>query len=870
MPNSTLFIKRFILSAFFLIQMSIGLFAQLTPSSDRCGTMNLHNFKLKNDPAYRATRREIDKLAQSYVQNAKKSSLVGGIVVIPVAFHVIYRTTTQNISDAQINAQIKQLNDDYRRINSDRNATPAAFRGAAKDLEIQFCLATRDPSGLATTGITRTSTTTTAFDDVTFEAQKTSTIWNRNKYLNLWSANLSGTLLGYAQFPGGPASTDGVVLRYSTVGSIANPGTLTGYNLGRTASHEVGHWLNLYHIWGDDRGACTGTDQVFDTPNQGDESSGTPNFPLVDICAPTSPGVMFMNYMDYSDDVSANMFTNGQKTRMLSALSNFRSTILSSNGCIPPTLADYVLNANVGTQTTCAGSSLDYTVLTTAYNSYNTSIGFSTSGLPAGCTASFSASSVAPGNPTNVSLTVGGGVAAGFYHFFVNTTSGASNADAIALTFWVLPSSFSNAPILSLPLNNATGQSTTPLFTWNGIEGATLYDFQLSTIADFSNIILTQNNIATNSAFVPTTTPLSNLTTYYWRVMAKNNCASSPFATGNFTTGNITCSTINSTDVPKTISSVAASLVTSTLNFPSTGTVTDVNVTNIGISHTYIQDLTITLRSPNSTDITLLSEPCAGQTAINMGFDDQTSNAVGSYPCPPNNGLLYQPDNFLTPMNGANASGTWTLRVEDSYDGDGGSLNAWGLRVCVNNNSLPVELLDFKAKSLKNVVQLNWKTAFERNNAGFEIQRSTDPLSIFTKIGFVKGHGNSTQTIDYQNIDSDVKAGTTYYYRLRQLDFDDKETFSKVEAVNLDKNIVWDISLSPNPAESVLNIEILGTMSEAITLDLYSIQGQLVSSKKMTADNSTTTLDLTPLSNGVYFLKCQTGSNHFIKKIVKK
>ena len=832
--------------------------------------MNLHNFKLQNDPVYRKNRREIDKLAQSYVQNAKKSSSVGGIVVIPVAFHVIYKTAAQNISDAQINAQIKQLNDDYRRINSDRNATPLAFRGATNDLEIQFCLATRDPNGLATTGITRKSTTTTSFTDVTFEAQKASTIWDRDKYLNLWSANLGGTLLGYAQFPGDVASTDGVVLLYSTVGSITNPGTQTGYNLGRTASHEVGHWLNLYHIWGDDAGACTGSDKVFDTPNQGDESSGTPNFPLIDVCSPTSPGVMFMNYMDYSDDVSVNMFTNGQKARMLSALNNFRSTILSSNGCIPPTLADYALNANVGTQTTCASSSLDYTVLTTAYNSYNTNINFSTSALPTGCTASFSASSVVPGNPTTVSLTVGGGVAAGFYHFFVNTASGASNADAIALTFTVQSSAISSAPVVSSPSNNATGQSTTPLFTWNNVVGATLYDFQLSTIADFSNIILTQNNIATNSAFVPTTTPLSNLTTYYWRVMAKNNCASSPFATGNFTTGNITCITISSTDIPKTISSVGASLVVSTLNFPNAGTITDVNVTNIGISHTYIQDLTITLRSPNNTDVTLVTEPCANQTAINMGFDDQTFNAASSYPCPPNNGLLYQPDNFLTPMNGANASGTWALRVQDGYDGDGGSLNAWGLRVCANNLVLPVELLDFKAKSLKNVVQLNWKTASERNNAGFEIQRSNDPLSIFTKIGFAKGHGNSTQTIDYQSIDSEVKAGTTYYYRLRQLDFDGKETFSKVEAVNLDKNIVWDISLAPNPAESVLNIEVLGTMSEAITLDLYSIQGQLVSSKKMGADNSTTTLDLTPLSNGVYFLKCQTGSNHFIKKIVKK
>ena len=161
-------------------------------------------------------------------------------------------------------AQIKQLNDDYRRINSDRSSTPNAFQGLSPDLEIQFCLATRDPSGNATTGITRHSyTSPTSWTDVTFDATpKPATIWDRDKYLNLWSANLGSSLLGYAQFPGDIANTDGVVLLFSSVGSIDVNGTANNYKLGRTASHEVGHWLNLYHIWGDDSGACTGSDQV--------------------------------------------------------------------------------------------------------------------------------------------------------------------------------------------------------------------------------------------------------------------------------------------------------------------------------------------------------------------------------------------------------------------------------------------------------------------------------------------------------------------------------------------------------------------------------------------------------------------------------
>src|SRR5207253_634101 len=118
-----------------------------------------------------------------------------------------------------------------------------------------------------------------------------------------------------AQFPGGPASTDGVVVLYSSVGSIASPGTELHYNLGRSATHEIGHWLNLFHIWGDDNGSCNGSDQVSDTPNQGNNNFGCPSFPHTDNCA-SGNGVMFMNYMDYTDDDCMNMFTAGQKDRM--------------------------------------------------------------------------------------------------------------------------------------------------------------------------------------------------------------------------------------------------------------------------------------------------------------------------------------------------------------------------------------------------------------------------------------------------------------------------------------------------------------------------------------------------------------------------
>jgi hypothetical protein len=159
--------------------------------------------------------------------------------------------------------------------------------------------------------------------------------WDATKYLNLWACNLGQGLLGYAQFPGGAAATDGVVISpvyFGRTGTVTSP-----YNLGRTGSHEVGHWLNLNHIWGDDNGACTGTDNVADTPNQGAEHYGKPIFPQVS-CSNGPNGDMFMNYMDYVDDNAMFMFSTGQSSRMnaLLGIGGARVGLLTSQGGVTP------------------------------------------------------------------------------------------------------------------------------------------------------------------------------------------------------------------------------------------------------------------------------------------------------------------------------------------------------------------------------------------------------------------------------------------------------------------------------------------------------------------------------------------------------
>ena len=297
-----------------------------TPNIRTCGTMSVHRRLLSTNPQYARNRDQIEDHARRY-ESGEESPQRSGITRIPVVVHVVWNTAAQNISDAQIASQIDVLNRDFRRTNADFSITPAPFLPLATDARIEFFLATTTPTGAPSTGIERRQTTVTGFSDndaVKSTASGGMDAWPSANYLNIWVCPLGGGLLGYAQFPGGPANTDGVVIlqsAFGTSGTAAPP-----FNLGRTATHEIGHWLNLNHIWGDDGTGCSGTDNVADTPNQGGPNFGAPPFPHLS-CSNGPNGDMFMNYMDYVDDRAMVMFTAGQVARMQACLDGVRSAI---------------------------------------------------------------------------------------------------------------------------------------------------------------------------------------------------------------------------------------------------------------------------------------------------------------------------------------------------------------------------------------------------------------------------------------------------------------------------------------------------------------------------------------------------------------
>ena len=322
----------------FLFSMSLFFIAMISANAQRqCGSMEYLEQQMQENPE----RIKDLKKVESYTRHFEGQALERQVVTIPVVVHVVYRTSTENISDAQIQSQLDVLNDDFRRLNSDatNNWSQAA------DSEIEFCLATVDPNGNATTGITRTSTSVNGFgtnDSVKFTSSGGKDAWPRDSYLNFWVCNIGGGILGYAQFPGGPANTDGVVNGYQytgTIGTASSP-----FDLGRTATHEVGHWLNLRHIWGD--GGCGVDDFVTDTPQ-----SDAANYGCASGHSSCGSVDMVENYMDYSDDSCMNLFTEGQKTRMqaLFGPGGSRVSLLSSNGCgagVSPTCDDGIQNGN--------------------------------------------------------------------------------------------------------------------------------------------------------------------------------------------------------------------------------------------------------------------------------------------------------------------------------------------------------------------------------------------------------------------------------------------------------------------------------------------------------------------------------------------
>lgn len=269
-----------------------------------CASHDVLQQQLAEDQSLQQRMDDIERFIQEKIASGDRTLLPDGSIEIPVVVNVLWKTNAQNISDAQIQSQIDVLNQDFSATNSDYGNIPSTFTGVASgDINVSFVL----------DQIKRKQTNKNSWqtnDAVKKNAQGGLNPTSPTTKLNIWVCNLAGGVLGYAQFPGGNSSTDGVVLDDNATGTIGT--AAAPFNKGRTATHEVGHWLNLKHIWGD---VTCGNDQVSDTPKHNTANYSCPSHPHNSTCS-GNPIEMTMNYMDYTNDACMYMFSVGQKNRM--------------------------------------------------------------------------------------------------------------------------------------------------------------------------------------------------------------------------------------------------------------------------------------------------------------------------------------------------------------------------------------------------------------------------------------------------------------------------------------------------------------------------------------------------------------------------
>lgn len=643
------------------ILLFFSLIPILSIAQRNCHTMDNHERLLQEDAHYFERLEKIEQFT-NYAISSGKVNQNKAVITIPVVVHVVYNTSAQNVSDAQIQSQLDVLNKDFRKLNTDLNLVPSTFTSLVADAEINFCLANRDPSGNPTTGILRVQTGQTSFstnDGVKYASSGGSTAWPANQYLNIWVCNMSGGILGYAQFPGGASATDGVVIGYTCFGTMGT--AQAPFNKGRTATHEVGHWLNLRHIWGD---ATCGSDLVSDTPVHNTSNYGCPSHPRSNSCGTSAE--MFMNYMDYVDDACMQMFSNGQKSRMraLFVSGGARASLATSPGCSGSTgggtsTAAYCAASGSSTQyewisnvkfntinntTTGSGGYANYTSISTTVNKgsaytvtltptfastayteyfrvyidYNGDLDFADAGelvySSPGTTAAVSASITIP----TTAIT-------GNVRMRVMMKDGAITGPCESFTYGEVEDytlsiqAGTTGTTCSAPtgMSNSNVGTTSATVSWTASSGASNYTLQYKKSTATSWTSVSTSNTSFNL------TGLSSSTTYNWQVRTNCTSGSSSYVAGpNFTTqATISTSCTDSYETNNTLSaakSIAVNTnITALLNtssdvdwfkFSNTSTAKNIRVTLSNLPADY------DLRLYNSAG-TLLSTSANGGNA---------------------------------------------------------------------------------------------------------------------------------------------------------------------------------------------------------------------------------------------------------------
>ncbi len=361
--------------------------------------------------------------------------------------------------------------------------------------------------------------------------------------------------------------------------------------------------------------------------------------------------------------------------------------ISNQNFTISAPSTDFILNVLESSQSVCVPEKAIYILGIEATGGYSGNVAFDLTGLPVGVLHSFLPAAISAPGASELLIENTDQLSSGSYPFTISA-SGSTGTKTLELTL-IVASGTPDKITLSYPTNGESGVSNPPTLSWETLQGVNFYEIQLASDPDFTNILSSIDGI--NNTSYTLSTALAVNTIYHWRVRGTNNCGNGEFSEGySFRTANLVCESFESTEPPKVISAAGAPTVTSTISVTESGTISDVNIINLDISHTWVNDLIVSVISPDGTQVLLFNQLCSSHDNIHLNFDDDASKAYEDIPCPPTNNGNFQPLEALSKFTGKDIEGTWIISVQDLFNQDGGTLNGWDLELCYQTANEPL------------------------------------------------------------------------------------------------------------------------------------------------------------------------------------
>ena len=816
---------------FYLLVLSMVLMVHINAQQarpHRCGTMEALNEKLK-DPQFKAkfeaNREELAARAKSRSTAAQKTTAITDTV--PVVVHIIL-ANPNTVTDAICQSQLDVLNEDFQGKNADTTRIPAAFKSKFGRGNLTFMLAKTDPNGLPTTGIERRTNNIT-FTDVTYKNGKQYSTggmdgWDPTKYFNMWVVQFTDGTLGISVFPGDPdpATQHGYMCDYRCWGRGASY-LYSEFNKGRTATHEIGHFWNLYHIWGDDNGSCSGVDFYSpytawdDTPNQADASSGDldpsgTGVVKTDACATTAPGYMYQNYMDYTDDIDLVMFTKGQWQMMEYVMANAtdRAPLFTSTTYNAPPNFQY--DAGINTITEPANG-----------NNFCAS-------------ATIAAPKVQLTNYGTATLTS------------VKIYGQVNGAAPVLAASWTGSLAQYAQTIVTLPaITLASGSNSVKYYTElpNGV-------------ADQNTANDTKTSTVTYTAATNATLPLNNgfesgVPGTNWTLRNPDNGVTWTVNTSAYKSG--------TRSAKMDFYNYDAEgqedwLISPMINFPTAS----YDSAFISFYHAY--------RNYNAN---YLGDSLKVLISVDCG---NTWNSVWSYGGVGLRTVTSASNTSFTPTatqwSALNKIDIRNYRDNNLYVAFR-ARNGWSNNLYLDDISvygiakaLPVKLLYFRGNSDAGINKLTWATSTEINAGYYSIERSTNGRD-FTAIGKVDAAGNTNAITNYSYNDNSFAAGINYY-RLKVVDKDGSYSYSSIIAIKdgAPANIV---SVYPNPAKDVLFVQVKAYEAQKATIAITDMQGRIVNTQmvQLANGNNNTSINVNSLPKGMYMITVNAKDKTVVK-----